>query len=70
MSITEAMFQSLSGQDNLRNLKYIYLVFLQGIFVVRQSSMLHCEDVTMYGLVLREPYWLSLHDLEGLFPFT
>lgn len=41
------------GQDNLRDLKYIlHVFFLQGIFIVRQSPMLHCEDVTMQGALL------------------
>ena len=49
---------------------YSSCFFLQGIFIVRQSPMLHCEDVTMQGALLWKPYWRSLHDLEELFPFA
>ena len=58
------------GQDIYKNLKYIYYGFLKRTFVVRQSSMLHCEDVTMQEVVLWKSYWSSLHDLEELFPFA
>ena len=60
--------KNLHATEN-RCLKMLMLCFLQGTSLLRHISLLHCEHVTMHGVVFRIPSWASLRDLGELFPF-
>ena len=48
-----------------------YVVFLAGNITAnsRHTLLMHCDHVTMYGVIFRIPSWASLCDLVELVPF-